>query len=137
MPFAVEEGAASIVGDAFRSVSRGDFRFDSLLYILGYLGRQLINMKTWGGVGIGLVAGIIYFFVGKPASDRQIRTVFLSGIASVFLITGMYYIFAFDTTHDISWWLNSGFNRMIMPGMGLLWVGMMALFSKGRGRNTL
>lgn len=137
MPFAVEDGAVSMVGDAFRSVSGGDFRFSSLLYILGYLGRQLINMRTWGGVGIGLVVGILYFFVGKPALDEQIKTVFLSGMASVFLIIGMYYIFAFDTTHDISWWLNSGFNRMIMPGMGLLWVGMMSLFSKDKGRNTV
>ena len=36
---------------------------------------------------------------------------------------GIYYLASYDSVHDISWWVNTGLDRMLFPGLLLLWVG--------------
>jgi hypothetical protein len=36
---------------------------------------------------------------------------------------GVYYLTSYDTAHDISWWVDTGLDRMMLPGLLLLWIG--------------
>ncbi|MFO8035526.1 MAG: hypothetical protein R6U57_02730 [Anaerolineales bacterium] len=130
VPFAVEDSVETVIRDVLFMFSRGNFCLSNLVNIFKYFSHQFFNMKTWGGVGIGLTVGIIYRLLGRQITDWRIIIIFLSGMASLLIVIGMYYTLAFDSTYDIGWWLKSGFNRMIMPSMCLLWVSVLLfLFS--------
>ena len=40
------------------------------------------------------------------------------------MILGMYLLLANDPSSNISWWVDTGLNRMLLPGMTLLWLGL-------------
>ena len=50
----------------------------------------------------------------------------LCGWVYILAIAGMYYLASYDTAHDISWWLSTGLDRMLMPGLLLAWAGGLA-----------
>jgi hypothetical protein len=50
-----------------------------------------------------------------------------SGLLWVGLIAGIYYLASFDRVHDLSWWVNSGLDRMLLPAISLLWIGGVSL----------
>jgi hypothetical protein len=129
VPFVVEDSAESLIRDVLPMFNSGNFRLNSLVNILKFFSHQLFNMRTWGGVGLGVTAVVIYRLLRKPTLDLRMIIIFLSGIASLFIVICMYYALAFDSVYDIGWWLNGGFNRMIMPSMCLLWVGVLLFFS--------
>ncbi len=41
-------------------------------------------------------------------------------------IVAMYYLVSYDPNHDISWWVSTGLDRMVLPGLLLAWVGGIA-----------
>ena len=40
------------------------------------------------------------------------------------MILGIYYLTSYDTSNDLSWWVTSGLNRMVFPGIILAWMGV-------------
>ena len=50
----------------------------------------------------------------------------LCGWIYLLAIAGMYYLASYDTAHDISWWVSTGLDRMLMPGLLLAWAGGVA-----------
>jgi hypothetical protein len=46
----------------------------------------------------------------------------------IVMIIGMYFLTSFDPDHDLSWWVTSGLNRMLFPGVIILWLGIIGAY---------
>ncbi len=100
---------------------RGNLHLSEAGFILEYLGSELINPSSWGIIGIGI---ILFLSVDLLLSRRLFFTpTLLAGFVFIAAISGVYYLTSYDNNHDISWWVSTGMNRMIFPGIALLWIG--------------
>ena len=109
---------------------KGNFQGNDFLVLLQFLSRQLISFQIWGLVGAGLVLAAGQSILARPGGLFPRRILLGSGLLSVLVVMGVYYVFAYDLKHDMSWWLTSGFNRQVMPGMTLLWVYFLGRLSQ-------
>jgi hypothetical protein len=107
-----------------RSISQGEFQLKNVSAILGYLMQELVNFQTWGVIGAGLIMAVILGIKKRYSFSIQSSTLAIAAISSVTLIIGIYYLLPFYFNPDVAWWLRSGFNRMIMPSIALLWLGI-------------
>jgi len=127
--YSIPEGVENLYKVALQEIVSGNLRLSSLAFMLSFLGRQAIHFQTWGSIGVGLfLSALLYLTRGREINQRE-GWFFLIGFLNVVIVIGIYYIFAFDSRYDISWWLNSGFNRMVMPGMILIWLGTILYIS--------
>jgi 4-amino-4-deoxy-L-arabinose transferase-like glycosyltransferase len=114
---------AGLVADATGQVLRGNLHLTEALYVVRSAFLVLFTWKDWGvlGIGVALAVGLALFV---PAWRRLSPwLILLSGLVYLGAIIGVYYITSYDTTRDISWWVNTGLDRMMLPGVILLWVG--------------
>lgn len=124
-PFQVQGGTGLMVQEFLGAVKDGKLQLGSLGRVVVFFLQQLANINSWASLGCAwLAAGALGLWGGFPKRWRP-SLLGLAGLTNVTAIIGMYYIFAFDPVHDIDWWLGSGFNRMVLPGMGLLWIAAM------------
>jgi len=120
-------GINSVEGNLEKIVhqfSLSNFHQGEFILILEYFLRQLYDFQTWGTVGLGSLIAIIVFFLSAHKQDCKLWVLLMTAASSLLVIIAIYYVFSFDQIHDIGWWLGSGFSRMIMPGMTLLWLGV-------------
>jgi hypothetical protein len=118
-------GKASLLPHAFAQVLGGKLHPEEAAYIVRSLLAGLFSPPVWGGLGILLVAALL-FSMGRGLRGQYSldASLFLaSGVACAVAILGLYYITSYDTVHDISWWVSTGLGRMAMPAMFLLWLG--------------
>jgi len=89
-------------------------------------------------VGFGIIIALILSLV--PLLWRKsLWVVFVSGLAYMLAILGFYFLASFDTVHDISWWVNTGLMRMMLPAFILLWlggIGLLGIFLNGSYLST-
>ncbi len=104
--------------------SLGIYELDNVSVILLFLLRELFNYRTWGVIGLGLVAAAMFGLNGKRKLVPGSSMIFLAAATVLSFVIAMYYILPLYRNPDIYWWLGSGFNRMIMPGVSLLWLGV-------------
>ena len=45
-------------------------------------------------------------------------------ISQILIICGIYFVLPYGKQPDIEWWLGTGFNRMLLPGISVLWMGL-------------
>ena len=135
-PYSIPEGVENLSKEALREIISGNFHFSSLAFMLSFIGSQAIHFQTWGSIGVGLfLSALLYPMRGREINQRE-GWFLLVGFVNVVIMIGIYYIFAFDSRYDISWWLNSGFNRMVMPGAFLILLSTI-LYLSPRKRKTL
>ena len=112
---------SDIVTPALAQFSRGNLHIAEALFILHSAFSQFIKIKVWGVVGFGIIIALILSLV--PLLWRKsLWVVFVSGLAYILAILGFYFLASFDTVHDISWWVNTGLDRMLLPGFLLIWI---------------
>jgi len=104
---------------------RGTCHLDAVLYILRTLLRGLIlDIETWGIFGVALlmilsISSIAYL------RKRESGLILWGGLLFLGIVVTTYYIASYDTVHDISWWINTGLDRMLLPGTIIVVVGGM------------
>ncbi|MCJ7735428.1 MAG: glycosyltransferase family 39 protein, partial [Anaerolineales bacterium] len=106
-----------------------NYHIEDLFRITRYLFKQLFNFQTWGVVGVGFLASLLLIFQKNWKPDNVIWTLWLSSACSLLLICAVYYVFSYDKLTEMDWWLNTGFSRMVMPGMTLLWLGIVLVLN--------
>jgi len=116
--------AESSLGLLITNFSQGIFRLDNVSAILLFLLKELFNYRTWGVIGLGLIAAALSSLYGKRKLSPGPSMIFLAAATVLSFVIAMYYILPLYRYPDIYWWLGSGFNRMIMPGVSLLWLGV-------------
>jgi len=107
-----------------QQLSLGNFHQGEFILILKYFLRLLYDFKTWGAIGLGFLLVIIGFLLSVYKQDSKIWIFLLTSTSSFAVIIALYYALSFNQVHEVEWWLGGGFSRMIMPGMILLWVGI-------------
>lgn len=111
-------------------LARGRFRLAELGQILVFVLRHLGTPETWGTAGVGALALWLLAGFGKNIKLTAEPFFAAAGAACVLVMVGVYYTFAFEPVHELEWWLTSGFNRMILPGMLLIWLSAAAVQGK-------
>ncbi len=123
--YAGAAGRTSLVQDALNGILHLNLHLSALLYIFRSFVSSVVSPGTWGWLGIGsFLAGIIALATRKRRALAS--PILMSGLLYLALVAGLYYVTSFDKVHDISWWVNTGLDRMSMPGMVLLWLGGVA-----------
>jgi hypothetical protein len=126
---AYPQGSArsGMVQAAFERIKDGDFHIEAI----GYIGRRIIEdlfrPEIWGVLGLGLLLIGCLVLLGRGHLTRSAALMLGSGLLWVGLIAGIYYLASFDRVHDLSWWVNSGLDRMLLPAISLLWIGGVSL----------
>jgi hypothetical protein len=133
-----QQFGSDLVTPALAQLSHGNLHIAETLFIMHSIFSQLMIIKFWGVVGIGIIVALILSMV--PLLWRKsLWIVFVSGLAYMLAILGFYYLASFDTVHDISWWVNTGLMRMMLPAFILLWlggIGLLGIFLNGSYLST-
>ncbi len=117
---------AGLAAAAVTQILQGNLHLTEALYVVRSAFSTLLTVKDWGvwGLGIGLAITLSLFVPIRR--DKSPRIILLSGLLYLAAMIGVYYLASYDTVHDISWWVNTGLDRMILPGLVLLWTGGMS-----------
>jgi len=115
---------SELVGNAIHQLIQGNLHLAELAYILRYFITQLFTTSIWGVVGLGLL--LIPWLVLRAPAARHPPWLFAAsaGLICVLLILGIYQLASYDPAQDISWWVSTGLERMALPGIVLLWLGI-------------
>jgi hypothetical protein len=115
---------ANITDDALVQILGGNLHIKELFFIHTFMLQELVSPKFWGVLGILLlIAGTIVLILRKPV-PKITGVMIASGCLFIIMIIGMYYLTSFDSTNDLSWWLTSGLNRMLFPGIIICSLGI-------------
>lgn len=106
-----------------------NYHIEELFQITRYLVKLLFDFQTWGVIGVGFFAALIPIIRKYRKHDNVICILWLSSACCLLFICAMYYIFSYDKLTEMDWWLSGGFSRMVMPGMTLLWLGIIRVLS--------
>ena len=121
---------------AFRAMVEGNLHLYEGVYILTSSLSRLLQFENWGLWGEGLIllaaAGIWRWKKSRGGGSLA----FLTGWLIIGMVFVMYYITSFDRNHDISWWVSTGLERMLFPGLLLLWLGGIQLVHEGRNERS-
>jgi hypothetical protein len=110
-------------GAALREILSGDLHFYQAFYILRTFAVHLFRLQTWGSFGVALIVVLLLSVVVIWRRRTSTGIALWSGVLITLAILGIYYLASYDSVHDISWWVNTGLDRMLFPGLLLLWVG--------------
>lgn len=114
---------------ALNGIASGNLHLNELFYLLRYFAGQWFDLQTWGLVGFILFALLILVLFNRSYAFRNpFAGPLLIGLSVLAAFLGIYYLLSFDPTHDLSWWLSTGFTRMILPGVVLLWTGLIGFY---------
>jgi len=118
-------GRSDLLGNALFALSSGQWHLGEAGYILRKLAVSLFDPTEWGMWGIALLVMIgVYLRRGSRPRHPGASGLVLAGIVCLSAILGMYYLTSYDTNHDISWWLSTGLERMLLPAVWLVWLGL-------------
>ena len=125
---------SELVSTAVQQLTQGNLHLTELAYILRYFITQVFTLTTWGVVGFGL---LLLPWLGTRTSAAQ-RTAWIftsiAGLICVLLILGIYQLASYDPGRDISWWVSTGLDRMMLPGIVLLWLGITSRLGVSHGQ---
>ncbi|MBW8010193.1 MAG: glycosyltransferase family 39 protein [Chloroflexi bacterium] len=120
-------GTSELAAEVFAQISQGNFHFPEIGFILEYALLSLFNFEVWGVIGLGVLLISLMAFVQKMEYKPSLIVVF-SGLICIFLGMGVMFLASYNTGSacDLSCWLATGYNRYIIPGMFLLWIGQVS-----------
>lgn len=118
----------SLTSDALGQILRGDFHIKEGFFIFVFLMQQLVSPKVWGALGFLLFLTCIPVLIFRKRVSRAATVMIATGGLLVITMIGMYYLTSYDLEHDLRWWVTTGLNRMIFPGIFLFWLGIIGAF---------
>jgi hypothetical protein len=135
-------GRADLAGTAVEQILSGNLHLPEALYILRSFLASLLDIESWGLLGVLTLLTLIALLLvaglrrlpRSMSEDKNTRMatapaafiLALCGWVYLLAIAGMYYLTSYDTAHDISWWVSTGLDRMLIPGLLLAWAGGLA-----------
>jgi hypothetical protein len=117
---------ASLAENAIAHTLAGDLPLGEAAYVVRSLLVGLFSPSDWGILGYAFVLvvllGLLYF---RKGAHRRSEASWLLACGGLYIaaVIAMYILTAYDTVHDISWWVSTGLDRMALPAVILLWLG--------------
>ncbi len=105
----------------------GEIRWNAALYLLGAL-RRLAWPSLWGVLGGVILVLALLFGLKQWREDTASSHFALAGLAVIAATWGIYYFAAYQPNTSLSWWVETGFDRMMLPAMLLLWYSVWMAF---------
>lgn len=126
----------NLIPIAINQITRGNLHLSEAGYVLKYSANELFDKSSWGSIGMSLALLVILAITVRGI--RHPSRLLLAGFVFVASIWGLYFLTSFDDLHDVSWWVSTGLNRMILPGIALVWAGLIEnLFDNGETYRTI
>ncbi|MCK4899887.1 MAG: hypothetical protein KAS38_13965, partial [Anaerolineales bacterium] len=116
-------GKTDLGGVALREILSGNLHLSEAFYVLRTAMAHLLRLQTWGLFGVALIFMLLLTLAVIVRRRESTSIALWSGVLVVAVILGIYYLASYDSVHDVSWWVNTGLDRMVLPGLILLWVG--------------
>ena len=109
---------------AITQLMSGNLHIVEAEYILSQFFRDLVSLGVWGAVGFGLL--LLPWLGRRPSGEGGDPSLFsmAAGVCCILLVLGIYQLVSYSPGRDISWWVSTGLDRMAMPGIVLLWLGV-------------
>lgn len=114
---------SALVLTAVRQIFAGDFHLEDTGFILRSTLFNLSDISTWGLLGMAIFLVLIFSVIILTRRRDSTPLSLWVGLLLLILILGIYYLTSYDTEHDISWWVSTGLNRLLLPAVVMLWVG--------------
>ena len=73
---------------------------------------------------MSLLIGCVVVIIFYKFTSLTARVMIVAGCLFLLMVVGMYFLTSFDSSNDLSWWVTSGMNRMVFPGIIILWLGL-------------
>ncbi len=112
---------ASIRQAAVQQAIAGDLHWAQIVTIGKYLLAQASDLRTWG-ILIPMILLLVTLALAFKSCSQPGWMLLLLGVVLVLPFLGVYWAASYDTRSDLQWWLSTGFNRMLMPGITILWL---------------
>jgi len=124
-----------LAGTAAEEVLQGKLHLGDVGYVLQAMVSSLFTPGSWGVMGVALLA-LLVIAVIPLRHLGETAPLFWAGSLLLALTLAMYYLTSYDNVHDISWWINTGLDRMLMPCI-VLWLawGVIRLELLDDGKN--
>lgn len=114
---------------ALGQIGSGNLHLVEAGYILTAMLTDLFQPDTWGWVGFSLLGLTLLAFLPPRPHQRNNFFALFAGLGCASLVLGIYQVASYDAGRDISWWVSTGLNRMMLPGIVLTWVGVVSLLN--------
>ena len=113
----------TLVGTGLNNIIGGNLHTDEAVYLVWSFISRLTNINSWGLIGILFLMSLpfsLYFTIRGRRSECLYTS---QGLIYILMILGMYFLTSYDPDHDISWWVSTGIDRMLIPGVILSLLG--------------
>jgi len=120
---------ADLVSEALTQISRGNLHLDEALFVIASTFKRPFVYQVWGALGLILMFLALTLLLFRNMNQTGFLYL-LTGIFVTGMTAGIYYLASFDRVHDISWWISTGYDRMLLPGTILLIIGGITLAGK-------
>ena len=130
LAYTLPRSNSGALANAIVQMLRGNLNLNEARYALSSLLGFLLDLDTWGVVGVGVL-----FFSWLPRRISPGRTasslLWSGGLLVIMIALGTIHATSYNGGCDVSCWVNSGLDRYIMPGITLLWLeSMRRVFSR-------
>ncbi len=136
-------GTLKIFLPGVAALFRGKIHPAALAAVIGAWAR-FTSLRLWGVVGALALLGLLVmigrhlFANPQPHSDRPCGVMALTAVGMAAVVSGIYYFTAYLPGYDIRWWINTGFDRLNLPALALLWYAVwVGAFTKTRPPSRL
>jgi hypothetical protein len=106
-----------------QQILSGNIQLAESWYVLKTALRSVIDYRNWGLLAVGALLALVLAFIWRAGWQRSAGLWLTGAGVTLTSVVVIYLLLVYDTRHDISWWVNTGMDRMLMPGLLMLWIG--------------
>jgi len=117
--YAGESQISGAVRTAYHTITEGHLNLHALYRIARYFVRQLLTPSVWGMAFAVCAIAILSRVRGlRPKASPLAFAILMAALGAAVAVIGSYYVASFSGP-SLDWWLGTGFNRMLIPGVVL------------------
>ena len=96
----------------------GNIQLAESWYVLKTALGSVSDFSNWGLLAAGALLALVLALIWRNDWSHRAGLWLICAGVTITCIMGIYLLLVYDTKHDISWWVNTGLDRMLM-----LWIG--------------
>ena len=114
---------AGYLSDGIRNVIQGNINWGDVGYLIKAFFIVMLDPTEWGFLGWLILIGLVMLFTRRNKKPETI-VVFTAGILLTLAAASIIYLRGYNPAGcDVSCMVNTAMERLILPGIALLWVG--------------